>query len=139
MLVKTIFTHKLTPNMCFKMPSLFFPQMSVHTGLWRQRQMTHLCWLWNSGRYSPRQEVKQNLDSEMPWCLPTLDSYLQRQYFKALDTVFCIFCRLYFLSVIVLCIVLIDATWHCFQRTNKHVWPISWNVEINHIGRINSI
>ncbi len=52
-------------------------------GYQRQRRI-HLCCLQKSIRWRPlmKQEVKLTLDSDMPWCLPTLKCVLRRQHFS---------------------------------------------------------
>ncbi len=85
---KYTFTHKLTTKRNFQTPSLFLAQPSrngVHRIVGYQRQWRiHLCCLqkWIRWRYLMRQEVKLTLDSDVPWCLPTLECCLQRQYFS---------------------------------------------------------
>ncbi len=82
------FTHKLTTKRNFQAPSLFFSSTSwngTHRIVGYQRQrMIHLCCLQKSirWRYLMRQEVKLTLDSDVPWCLPTLECVLRRQHFS---------------------------------------------------------
>ncbi len=61
------------------------PRNGTHriVGYQRQRRI-HLCCLQKSirWRYLMRQEVKLTLDSNVPWCLPTLECYLRRRHFS---------------------------------------------------------
>ncbi len=84
---KYTFTHKPTTKATFRQPSLFLAQPSRNgthriVGYQRQRRI-HLCCLQKSirWRYLMRQEVKITLDSDVPWCLPTLEGVLRRQHF----------------------------------------------------------
>ncbi len=51
----------------------------------RSQWKIHLCCLqnWIRRRYLQRQKVEQNLDSDVPWCLPALECVLRRQHFRA--------------------------------------------------------
>ncbi len=86
---KYTFTHKLTTKRNFQTPSLFFAQLSWNgtQGIvgYQKQQRIRLCCLQNPNRrrYLRRQEVKQNLDSDVPWCLPALEYSLRKQHFRA--------------------------------------------------------
>ncbi len=60
-------------------------------GYQRQRRI-HLCCLQKliRWRYLMRQEVKLTLDSDMPWCLPTLKCVLRRQHFSVFGCSLCV-------------------------------------------------
>ncbi len=88
-LVRNIYLHKnWPPNAAFRRHLYFWAQQSrngTHRIVGYQRQLRiHLCWLHNSirRRYLRRQEEKQNLDSDVPWCLPALECCLRRQHFR---------------------------------------------------------
>ena len=85
---KYTFTHKLTTKHNFQTPSLFLAQPlwnGTHriVGYQRQRRI-HLCCLQKSARWRHlrRQELKLTLNSDVPWCLPTLECVLRRQHFS---------------------------------------------------------
>ncbi len=85
---KYTFTHKLTTKATFRRHLYFLAQPSRNgtyriVGYQRQRRI-HLCCLQKSirRRYLMRQEVKLTLDTDIPWCLPTLKCILRRQHFS---------------------------------------------------------
>ncbi len=65
-------------------------------GYQRQRRI-HLCCLQKSirWRHLMRQEVKLTLDSDMPWCLPTLKCVLRRQHFSVFGCSQSVVCSLF--------------------------------------------
>ncbi len=86
---KYTFTPKLTNKRNFPRPSLFFLAQPSWNGTHRivgyQRQRRiHLCCLqkYIRWRYLMKQEIKLTLDSDVPWCLPTLECVLRRQHFS---------------------------------------------------------
>ncbi len=87
--VRNIHLHtNWPPNATFRRHLYFLAQPSRNgtqriVGYQRQRRI-HLCCLQKSirWRHLMRQEVKLTLDSDVPWCLPTLKCVLRRQHFS---------------------------------------------------------